>query len=199
MSPQHETEICRSQCWLRWRSHFWVSCLYSCKATRWWLNWCIWVNCSFNMWSYGCALHKINSVFMFNLLNMFIFKILKLFLRTKLNLDFFHKNDKRLMFRLFLLVLVINYSINKSSAYYVWNVFTWIWVWQTLVVHQKPFELFHDLYLSLLEVLMWSSDLVLLTCELMRRIVVFDPTSFSYPLVGAALKRSTASWASAIK
>ena len=71
------------------------------KATRQWLNWCIWVNCSFNMWSYGCALHKINSVFMFNLLNMFIFKILKLFLRTKLNLDFFHKNDKRLMFRLF--------------------------------------------------------------------------------------------------
>jgi len=34
------------------------------------------------------------------------------------------------------------------------------------------------------------------TCELMRRTVVLDPTSFSKPLVGAALKRSTASWES---
>lgn len=46
---------------------------------------------------------------------------------------------------------------------------------------------------SLLEVLIWSAESVLFTCELMRRIVVFEPTSFSYPLVGAALKRSTAS------
>ena len=33
-----------------------------------------------------------------------------------------------------------------------------------------------------------------LTCELMMRMVVLFPTSFSKPFVGAALKRSTASW-----
>lgn len=35
-----------------------------------------------------------------------------------------------------------------------------------------------------------------LTWELMMRMVVLFPTSFSYPSVGAALKRRTASWAS---
>lgn len=37
---------------------------------------------------------------------------------------------------------------------------------------------------------------ILQTWELMRRIVVLEPTSFSKPAVGAALNRTTASWAS---
>jgi len=53
-----------------------------------------------------------------------------------------------------------------------------------------------DIILLMVHYFVLSKAWVSSTCELMMRIVVLFPTSRSYPSVGAALNRKTASWAS---